>query len=84
MGYDFPAARRRQKGNFTMPKFRHLSLDDRITIQAEIEKGTSTLTRLARRLGVPRSTVYREIKGNACIKKGKWRMFPHSDAGMPP
>jgi len=65
MGYDFPAARRRQKGNFAMPKFMHLSLDDRITIQAEIEKGTSTLTQLARRLVVPKSTVYRKIKGNA-------------------
>jgi IS30 family transposase len=73
-----------RKGFLIMPKFRHLTLDDRIIVQAEIEKGTSTLTKLAKRLGVPRSTVYREIKGNACIKKGKWRMFPHSDAGMPP
>lgn len=65
-----------------MPKFSHFDMEARICIQAEIEKGT-TLTKLARKLSVPRSSVYREIKRNSSVKKGKWRMFPHTLDSLP-
>jgi hypothetical protein len=67
-----------------MPKFRHLSLDDRITIQAEIEKGTSRAAAKKSRLAEMDETI--RIEGVHKLSEGadgvpsqmeKSHGFPH-------
>lgn len=54
--------------------YKHLSIDDRLTIQAMLHN-TKNITEIALRIGVAKSTISRELKRNSYVKLGNKSYF---------